>query len=139
MYMDSRSNCHVLRKQFYEFQAGSFFSVNSSVLGLKQHTKIIIQNLKIICYKIEAFQTLSDHECNQLTRHLHLIPGHLSTSRPRFMPICFTPFCFNAPYQYILLYPARSQWRTYHECCSRRDRAPSSVKMGNWAGRTHSQ
>jgi len=62
-----------------------------------------------------------------------------STSRPHFMPICFTPLCFNAPYQYMLLYPAWSRWRTYHECCSRRDTARSSVKMGNWAGRTHSQ
>jgi hypothetical protein len=78
-------------------------------LGIRIKTtyKILIQNLKMICYKIQAFQTLSDHECNLLNGHLHVIHGLLrrnpNTSRPHSMPICFTPLCSNAPYQYIPL------------------------------------
>jgi len=38
---------------------------------------------------------------------------------------------------YMQLYPAWSQWGTYHECCSKRDGAQNSVKMGE-LGRLHS-
>jgi len=38
-----------------------------------------------------------------------------------------------------VLYPARYRWGTYHGCCSRRDGARTSVKMGSWASLTHLQ
>jgi hypothetical protein len=40
------------------------------------------------------------------------------------------------PIRARVLYPARSQWGTYHGCCSKRDRAQTSVKMGSWASHT---
>jgi len=38
---------------------------------------------------------------------------------------------------YMQSYRVWSQWRTYYECCSKRDIAQTSVKMGE-LGRLHS-
>jgi len=38
-----------------------------------------------------------------------------------------------------MLYPAWSLWGTCRGCCFRRNGSRTSIYMGNWACRTHSQ